>query len=92
MILRSPAPTVCKCNWPRVGARPIDFIASLQTDRLCLQRLLWSRQIEQSNARTQSGAVGRRATLNDRLNPPSKTVAAFQEVVASEPTETVTIL
>ena len=57
LALKSPA--VCKGNWPRAGARPIDFIASLQTARLCLQRLLWSMLIEQSTDRTQSLCSGR---------------------------------
>ena len=39
-------PAVRKCNWPRAGACPINLIASLQSARLCLQRPLWSRQIE----------------------------------------------
>jgi hypothetical protein len=54
--LKSPA--VRKGYWPRAGARPIDFIASLQTLRLRLQRLLGSMLIELSTDRTQSQRVG----------------------------------
>ena len=47
-------PAVYEGNWPWVAARFIDFIPSLQTAKLCLQRPLWSRQIEKSTDRTQS--------------------------------------
>jgi len=46
--------------WPHAGAPSIDFTAALLTVNLYLQRLLWSRQIEQSNDRTQSVADTRR--------------------------------
>ena len=39
--------------WPG-GASSIDFIATLLTAGSHLQRLLWSRQIEQSSDRAQS--------------------------------------
>jgi hypothetical protein len=42
--------------WPGAGAPSIDFIATLPTAGSHLQRLLWSRQIEQSSDRTQSEA------------------------------------
>ena len=34
---------VCKGSWPRSDARPIDFIATLPSVNLHLQRQLWSR-------------------------------------------------
>ena len=43
-------------TWPRAGAPSIDFVAALLTAVLHPQRLLWSRQIEQSSDRTQSQA------------------------------------
>ena len=43
--------------WPRAGAPSNDFVATLLTAVLHLERLLWSRQIEQSSDRTQSVAV-----------------------------------
>ncbi len=49
--------------WPTAGALSIDFIVSLQTAMLCLQRLLGSRQIEKLYARIQSKAVVGRALL-----------------------------
>jgi hypothetical protein len=36
-------PAVYESNRPWVAARFIDFIASLQTAKLCLQRPLWIR-------------------------------------------------
>jgi hypothetical protein len=55
MILSAPnPPAVCDGNWPRVAARLIHFIASLQTARLFLQRPLWSMQTEKLYVRPQS--------------------------------------
>jgi hypothetical protein len=44
-------------SWPRAGTPSIDFVATLPTAGLHLQRLLWSRQIEQSSGWTQSEAA-----------------------------------
>jgi hypothetical protein len=44
-------------SWPSAGAPSIDFVGILLTAALHPERLLWSRQIEQSSDRTQSEAV-----------------------------------
>jgi hypothetical protein len=55
---RRPKQTVVNTRlWPRAGAPSINFVATLLTAVLHPQRLLWSRQIEQSSDRTQSEAV-----------------------------------
>lgn len=45
---------MCDGCWPDAGAAVIELIATLLTINLNMQRPLWSRQIEKSNARTQS--------------------------------------
>jgi hypothetical protein len=52
-------------NGPDAGAWITALIATLLTANLNIQRLLWSRQIEKSNDRVPSEAVGQSASGND---------------------------
>jgi len=40
--------------WPVAGAQSVEFIATLPTAGLHIQRLLWSRHIEEPHDRVQS--------------------------------------
>lgn len=58
-VERLPFPWPRACFWPGgAGAPSIDVTATSPTANLCPQRPLRSRQIEESYARTQSGADG----------------------------------
>ena len=54
--------------WPTAGVRSVDFIATLMTASLHLQRLLWSREIKRSHDSCQSFSD----MLMSRVDPRSR--------------------